>query len=205
MTWPVIAGSAPPVGMGTGRNASLPKEAKRGDAARGRSVRVLIVDDEPSICKALGMALGHAGYEILTARSGEAAFAVIDTQRVDILLMDLRIPDMRGDAIFEYAAGVQTHLRDHTLFITGDISDQAVELIGALSLQLRPQAVRPERDARRRRRALTVGTGAKVVGVRGWTARASSFVRFSAFLPTPVAAPCASTRRAVLRRYRSRA
>jgi|KBSMisStandDraft_5_1062788.scaffolds.fasta_scaffold333058_2 DNA-binding NtrC family response regulator len=132
MTWPVIAGSAPPVGVGTGRNASLPKEAKRGagDAARDRSVRVLIVDDEPSICKALGMALGHAGYEILTARSGEAAFAVIDTQRVDILLIDLRIPDMRGDAIFEYAAGVQTHLREHTLFITGDISDQAVELIG---------------------------------------------------------------------------
>lgn len=134
MTWPVIAGSAPPppVGTGTGRNASLPKEAKRGggDAVRGRSVRVLIVDDEPSICKALGMALGHAGYEILTARSGEAAFAVIDTQRVDILLIDLRIPDMRGDAIFEYAAGVQTHLREHTLFITGDISDQAVELIG---------------------------------------------------------------------------
>ena len=48
-----------------------------------------------------------------------------DLSRVDILLIDLRIPDMRGDAIFEYAAGVQTHLREHTLFITGDISDAA--------------------------------------------------------------------------------
>jgi DNA-binding NtrC family response regulator len=129
MTWPVVAGSAPPVGNGGSRSASSPRDAKRGDVPRGRSIRVLIVDDEPSICKALGMALGHAGYEILTAQSGEAAFAVIDTQRVDIMLMDLRIPDMRGDSIFEYAAGVQPHLRDHTLFITGDISDQAIELI----------------------------------------------------------------------------
>ena len=126
MTWPVVAGSAPPVG----RTTSSPKEAKR-DLPRGRMIRVLIVDDEPSICKALGMALGHAGYEIITARSGEAAFAVIDTQRIDIMLTDLRIPDMRGDVIFEYAAGVQPNLRDHTLFITGDISDAAVELIAA--------------------------------------------------------------------------
>ncbi len=37
---------------------------------------------------------------------------------------------MRGDVIFEYAAGVQPHLRYQTLFITGDITDQAVELIG---------------------------------------------------------------------------
>jgi DNA-binding NtrC family response regulator len=107
-----------------------PKDAKR-DLPRGRLVRMLIVDDEPSICKALGMAFTHAGYEVLTARSGEAAFATIDTQRIDVLLIDLRIPDMRGDVIFEYAAGVQPKLRDHTLFMTGDISDQAFELIAA--------------------------------------------------------------------------
>src|SRR5262252_6616017 len=106
MTWPVVAGSpgAPPVGMGGGRNASAPKDTKR-DVPRGRSVKVLIVDDEPSICKALGMILSHAGYEVITARSGDAACTVADTQRVDIMLVDLRIPDMRGDAIFEYAAG----------------------------------------------------------------------------------------------------
>src|SRR5215469_11531191 len=101
MTWPVVNGSGgpPPVGMGRNGSASKGVDSKR-DMPRARSVRVLIVDDEPSICKALGMALGHAGYEVLTARSGEAAFAVIDTQRVDIMLTDLRIPDMRGDVIF---------------------------------------------------------------------------------------------------------
>ena len=130
MTWPVVPGSAPLPPHPVGRNVTSSKDAKR-DVPRARMVRVLIVDDEPSICKALGMALGHAGYEIITARSGEAAFAVIDTERIDIMLTDLRIPDMRGDVIFEYAAGVQPALRDHTLFITGDISDQAIELIAA--------------------------------------------------------------------------
>lgn len=131
MTWPVVAGMGTMSSGGRGGPMSgSPKDIKR-DVPRGRSVRVLIVDDEPSICKALGMALTHAGYEIITAKSGEAAFTVIDTERLDVLLIDLRIPDMRGDVIFEYAAGVQPNLREHTLFMTGDISDQAFELIAA--------------------------------------------------------------------------
>jgi len=129
MTWPVVAGSAPPP-PAFGRGIGSPKDGKR-ELPRGVAIRVLIVDDEPSICKALGMALSHVGYEVLTAKSGEAAFAVIQTERLDIMLVDLRIPDMRGDVIFEYAAGVQPNLREHTLFITGDISDAAVELIAA--------------------------------------------------------------------------
>jgi DNA-binding NtrC family response regulator len=131
MTWAVLPGKgAMSPGAGSGRGSVSPKDAKR-DLPRGSSIRVLVVDDEPSICKALGMALSHAGYEVITARSGEGAFTVIDTQRLDALLIDLRIPDMRGDVIFEYAAGVQPPLREHTLFMTGDISDQAIEMIAA--------------------------------------------------------------------------
>ncbi len=127
MTWPVVPGSG--TGNG-GRGVQASKDVRR-DMPRGRSVRLLIVDDEPSICKALDMAFTHAGYEVTTAKSGEAAIATVQTERVDVLLIDLRIPDVRGDEVFEYAAGVQTGLRDHTLFMTGDISDQAVELIAA--------------------------------------------------------------------------
>ena len=126
MTWTVVPGSGPVVG----RTPNPPKDSRR-DLPRPQAVRVLIVDDEPSICKALGMALGHAGYEVLTAKSGEAACSVVETDAVDVMLVDLRIPDMRGDMIFEYAAGVQPHLRHRTLFMTGDISDQAFELIAA--------------------------------------------------------------------------
>jgi DNA-binding NtrC family response regulator len=126
MTWPVIPG----LGTVTGGRGNSPKDGRR-EVPRGRSIRMLIVDDEPSICKALGMAFGHAGYEVFTAKSGEAAIATVQSQRLDVLLIDLRIPDVRGDEIFEYAAGFQPPLRDHTLFMTGDISDQAIELIAA--------------------------------------------------------------------------
>jgi DNA-binding NtrC family response regulator len=95
------------------------------------TVRVLVVDDEPSICKALTMALSRTGYEAIAAQSGESALAIIRNEHIDILLIDLRIPDMRGDVIFEVAAGHQPHLQYQTLFMTGDITDRAGKLIAA--------------------------------------------------------------------------
>ena len=94
-------------------------------------VRVLIVDDEPAICKALKVALERAGYEAIAAQSGDSALTVLSLEPVDVLLLDLRIPDTRGDVVFELAAATHPHLRHRTLFMTGDISDHALKLIQA--------------------------------------------------------------------------
>lgn len=94
-------------------------------------IHVLLVDDEPAICRALSTAIARAGYRVSTALSGQDAMAIVRGGRVDILITDLRIPDMRGDALFELAAATQPQLRGRTLFTTGDISERAQELIEA--------------------------------------------------------------------------
>jgi DNA-binding response OmpR family regulator len=93
--------------------------------------RVLVVDDEPAICKALTMALARAGFDAVAAQTGEGALAILRSERVDVLVLDLRIPDTRGDVIFELAAAIHPHLRTQTLFLTGDISERALRLIAA--------------------------------------------------------------------------
>lgn len=92
-------------------------------------VRVLVVDDEPAICKALTIALQRAGYDALSAQSGDSALALLANEHVDVLLIDLRIPDTRGDVVFELAAATHPHLRHQTLFMTGDISERASRLV----------------------------------------------------------------------------
>ncbi len=127
MTWKVVPGNAgaqqPKPGTLAGPKAQ--EQMTHGTA----SVRVLVVDDEPSICKALTMALSRAGYDAIAAQSGESALAIVRNEHVDVMLIDLRIPDMRGDVIFEVAAGHQPHLRYQTLFMTGDITERAHKLI----------------------------------------------------------------------------
>ena len=86
----------------------------------GQQTHVLLVDDEPAICKALAIALTRAGFRASTALSGDIAMEMIRREHVDVLVVDLRIPDMRGDTFFELASAIQPHLRNRTLFTTGD-------------------------------------------------------------------------------------
>jgi len=128
MTWKVVPGS--PVEKPT-RTPHPDSPGKEAGSHAPPIARVLIVDDEPSICKALSMALSRSNYEAIAAQSGESALAIIRNEHVDVMLIDLRIPDMRGDVIFEVAAGHQPHLRYQTLFMTGDITERAHKLIAA--------------------------------------------------------------------------
>jgi DNA-binding response OmpR family regulator len=100
-----------------------------GDALSADPVRVLMVDDEPAICRVLSIALTRAGYDVTSAHSGDAALAVLATQDIDVMVIDLRIPDTRGDVVFELAAATYPHLRHRTLFMTGDISERAYKLV----------------------------------------------------------------------------
>jgi len=97
-----------------------------GPATNGR---VLVVDDEPSICRALTIALTRAGYEASSSHSGEGALELLRAGHYDALLLDLRIPDVRGDVLFHLAVSLQPHLRHQTLFITGDVTERAQALI----------------------------------------------------------------------------
>ena len=97
----------------------------------GQLMHVLLVDDEPAICKAIAIALTRGGVRASTATSGDAGMAIVRNEPVDALIVDLRIPDMRGDTFFELAAATQPHLRSRTVFTTGDITERAQELIEA--------------------------------------------------------------------------
>ena len=95
------------------------------------AVRVLVVDDEPAICKALTTALERAGYHAVAAQSGDHALARLAAEPVDVLLLDLRIPDTRGDVLFELASAMHPYLRHQTVFMTGDLSERAQKLIAS--------------------------------------------------------------------------
>ena len=103
---------------------------------QGTPTRVLIVDDEPAICKALSIGLSRAGFHVRTALTGDEAIAVLKKEQVDVLVLDLRVQDMRGDVIFELARAEQPHLTYRTLFVTGDISERADRLIRACGCPL---------------------------------------------------------------------
>ncbi len=57
---------------------------------------ILIVDDDPDTCFLLEDLLASAGYEVQTAKYAEGAMTLLYDYRPDVVLMDLRLPDMDG-------------------------------------------------------------------------------------------------------------
>jgi DNA-binding NtrC family response regulator len=98
--------------------------------------RLLLVDDEPSIRSAFATLLAREGYLIETAATAEAGERALARARVDCLILDYRIPDVRGDLFYEYALSVQPHLRTQTVFITGDIAPATHEVLNATDCQV---------------------------------------------------------------------
>ena len=58
--------------------------------------RVLICDDQPDIVNALKIYLKPEGYDLLTAANGREALELVQTKRVDLILMDIMMPVMDG-------------------------------------------------------------------------------------------------------------
>lgn len=68
-------------------------------------IRVLVVDDEPQIRRALSLNLGARGYEVFEATTGEAALTVVAGEHPDILLLDLGLAGMDGIMVIEALRG----------------------------------------------------------------------------------------------------
>lgn len=62
----------------------------------GERKRVLAVDDEKLIVLALRHNLQLAGYEVLEAYDGREALAKIDSERPDLVILDVMMPELNG-------------------------------------------------------------------------------------------------------------
>lgn len=61
--------------------------------------RVLVVDDEPQILRALRINLSVRGYEVVTAASGASALRAAAERPPDVVVLDLGLPDMDGTEV----------------------------------------------------------------------------------------------------------
>jgi len=60
------------------------------------SKKILVVDDEPQIVKALKAYLENASYKVVTAADGKAALTVFSREKPDFVILDLNLPGMDG-------------------------------------------------------------------------------------------------------------
>jgi two-component system response regulator PilR (NtrC family) len=61
-----------------------------------RPPRILVVDDERSMRELLAIVLRREGYEVMLAESGKAAVDLLEREQIDLLISDIKMPDLSG-------------------------------------------------------------------------------------------------------------
>lgn len=92
--------------------------------------RVMIVDDDPSLLEVLDARLSAAGLDVLKASCGADALKILKKQNIDLLVTDMKMPNMSGMELFEQVCESHPYLPVIFLTAYGTVPD-AVEAIKA--------------------------------------------------------------------------
>lgn len=92
-------------------------------AARARGsdgVRILVVEDEIPLAEVVAEALASCGYQVDVAHDGASARRRLAESRYDLVISDMKMPDMSGRALHACVAEMDPALARRVIFSTGD-------------------------------------------------------------------------------------
>lgn len=89
--------------------------------------RILIVDDEPALRRTLERALKSHDFEVMSVADPHSAYQILGESTFDLVLLDLRLPQMPGEAFFLAIVRMWPRLLSRVILMSGDPSPQQPE------------------------------------------------------------------------------
>src|SRR5205809_7337933 len=93
---------------------------------RNHMAHILIVEDDAHSAKLLNVRLAHLGHTIMVAQDGIQAFACIQAQAPDLILLDVMLPRMSGFQVLEQLKLNRTTNRIPVLMLTVRTDTQSI-------------------------------------------------------------------------------
>lgn len=108
-----------------------------------RGKRILVVDEDESVRRAAHELLGRFGCDVETAHHGEEAFLMVRSFHYDVVLADIRLPDMTGFECFCQLREIHEHLP--VILMTGFGYDPSHSIVKARPMGLKSVLYKPFR------------------------------------------------------------
>ncbi|MDQ7828221.1 MAG: response regulator transcription factor [Armatimonadota bacterium] len=86
--------------------------------------QVLLIEDDPRIREVVERGLGARGFSVLSAADGASGLDLARTLDVDVVLLDLRLPDRRGMELLEEIRAIRPRLPVIVLTALGDLTSK---------------------------------------------------------------------------------
>jgi len=88
-------------------------------ATEARRGHILVIDDEPLVAALMADILGLEGYEVDTAKNGREGVEKIAARSYDVILSDLRMPELDGVGLYRELEQQHPHLLPRLAFVSG--------------------------------------------------------------------------------------
>ncbi len=119
--FPAAFGSGNLSGTSIAPNISTPEF--RPGSTRAKAARLLVVDDEPSVCALLNDMLTLLGHNVTVHSSPFDALTDLEKQDYDAVLSDFRMPGLNGGELYQRATASEAKYCERFIFLTGDVMD----------------------------------------------------------------------------------
>ena len=87
------------------------------------TTQILIVDDNANLCKSVQLIFNKVGYNTIIAHSGTDAIHIVERNKIDLALLDIRLPDMDGIELLQKLSDLQPVI--DVIMITGHATVEA--------------------------------------------------------------------------------
>ncbi len=84
--------------------------------------RILVVEDEPAICKLCQKILLREGFKVDIAVNGEVAHDMLEKQQYDLFLFDIKLPVMSGKELYKWLLKNNAQLASRVIFTSGSMA-----------------------------------------------------------------------------------
>jgi CheY-like chemotaxis protein len=123
--------------------------------------KILVLDDDPVVTLSCKRILGAEGYHIITTDRGEDAIKKVSSEEFDLLISDIRLPDVNGISVLKESKIVQPNL--DVVIITGyPTLDDAREAVRLGAFEFIEKPFTPE---------FMMNVAQKIFNNRGWILR----------------------------------
>ena len=112
----------------------------------GALARVLVVDDEAHVMELIKLALGTEGFEVIAACTGKEALEMAVTEKPDIVLLDINLPDINGIEVCKQLKAGEDTRRIPVLFLSALSQKENTEkclAVGAVACIFKPFPIKP--------------------------------------------------------------
>ncbi|GAB2190465.1 response regulator [Sessilibacter sp. MAH2] len=107
----------------------VPEELETGALEACTTPKVLVVDDNPEMAKAIERVFRMQGYEVTTALDGFVAGSLVSTIKPDLITLDLRMPGIDGFEVLKYLRTNEQFKKMKVLVISAESTENLIKTL----------------------------------------------------------------------------